>query len=1065
MQNAKLYKQNIVKNTIIILTTFALLFGMRWYWSYQMFPVLHNYTPINGVLDLRDINLDNEPLTSLSGEWSFYPDQLLTLSEIESGSYNMTPLQVPADWSTAWGDSSQNSYGYGTYHLQILINPIDQPVAFWFKELQASFEVEVNGEKLGGQGKVAKSAEEYEPYKISSSPSYTARNITKIDLVLRIANFDSPYDGGILLPAYFGSQNALDYSRWYSIGFQIFIFLVLMLHGAYAGILYLINSRERALLYAMFLVISVSVAILCNRDNIIALWLPINYTWLLKIQLVALLSQSILIILLFQSFLSRSASGLWTRIYIAMLLIAIVTILAVPVSYVYEIIEYFVFDGLYYAAFLWFITIAIKMVSRQKNDRDIIFLLISAACIVTNLLWSFAETSYDITTVYYPFDLIMALTGFSTYWFQKYFRNVSLNVKLNEELLKADQLKDQFLANTSHELRTPLNGIMNIAHHIVSKEKDRLSADSVQDMNLLITISRRMSHLIGDLLDVVQLKEHQITLQTEPLKLQSVVPGVVAMMKFMIESKAITLHNNIPDSLPMVMADEKRLVQIIYNLVHNAIKFTDGGTVTLSAEVRERKVFIHVSDTGIGMDKETLSRIFIQYEQGAAGVINEQGIGLGLSICQKLVELHGGSLDVLSEPSIGSTFTFSLQLADMGANVKLPEAPLNNQQDGGQELELLPDEELSLASKHHLETNLLGELNKSVWETSSTAGISPLLKESPVHILVVDDDPINLKVLVSILSSESYTVTTTNSGREALELLGTRQWDLLVSDVMMPQMSGYELTQKVRERYSVSELPILLLTARSQPSDIYTGFLSGANDYVTKPVDALELKYRIKVLTDLKQSINERLRIEAAYLQAQIHPHFLFNSLNSLIVLSMVDIDKMFEFGAALTSFLQISFNYLNTGEKVELHHELELVKSYLYIEQERFGERLSVIWNIDLDLKVMLPPLSIQPLVENAVRHGLLSRVAGGTLTLNITLQEQRKEVLIEVHDNGIGMEPQTVTQLLNDSMQDKRGIGIINTNRRLMQLYNKGLSIRSKLGEGTSVSFVIPYDDQSHT
>ncbi|WP_339275271.1 ATP-binding protein [Paenibacillus sp. FSL W8-0426] len=1043
----------------IILMTFAVLVGMRWFWTHQMFPVLRDHSPVNGELDLRNVDLDSAPLMYLNGEWDFYPHQLLTLQEIRSGKYDSIPIQVPGDWGDALNNSDNTSYGYGTYRLQIRMNPIPQPVSFWFKKLQASSEVEINGETVSALGTIGDIPEQYKPNSLSFTPSYDG-NTTKIDLVVRIANFDSPHKGGIMVPAYFGSQAAMDFSRWYSIGFQLFIFLVLMLHGIYAGILFLINPCEKSLLYALLVTVSVGIAILSAYDNILMLWLPLNYTWGLKVHLIALLALSMFIILLFRKFTTRRSPSRWTRIYLAMLLAMMILTTVSPASFIYEIIHYRIFDWLYCTAFVWFITLSVKMVGQQQNDQDIIFILVSASCIISNLLWSFAELSFNVTTVFYPFDLIMALAGFSTYWFKKYFRNARLNVELNEQLIKADRIKDQFLANTSHELRTPLHGIMNIAHNVVSQEKGRLHPGSLQDMNLLITISRRMSHLIGDLLDVVRLKEHRIKLHPEPIRVQSIVPGVLSMLQFMTERKTITLHNDIPDSLPAVMADEKRLVQILHNLIHNALKFTETGMVTLSAEVRETKAIIHVSDTGIGMDKETLSRVFSPYEQGLSGDGHEQGIGLGLSICQQLVELHGGTLSARSEPSKGSTFTFSLPLANTDLSQVRPGIRMEPWEEAAS-----PSTKLSAAAKSGSETNVAEWSEQNTKAAHASPAVLPLLQESPIHILAVDDDPINLKVLVSMLSSEPYTVTTAHSAREALELLDTRQWDLLVTDVMMPQMSGYELTQRVRERYSVSELPILLLTARSQPSDIYTGFSSGANDYVTKPVDALELKYRIKALIGLKQSINERLRIEAAYLQAQIQPHFLFNTLNSLIALSDIDTEKMHKFGDAFASFLRISFNYLNTGKLVELPHELELVQAYLYIEQERFGERLSIILNIEPGLNIMLPPLSVQPLVENAVQHGLLGRASGGTLTLTIAREKQSQAVRVEVHDNGVGMDSQLVKQLLDVSMQGKQGIGVANTNRRLIQLYGQGLTIRSEPGAGTSVSFVIPYQQpESH-
>jgi sensor histidine kinase YesM len=328
------------------------------------------------------------------------------------------------------------------------------------------------------------------------------------------------------------------------------------------------------------------------------------------------------------------------------------------------------------------------------------------------------------------------------------------------------------------------------------------------------------------------------------------------------------------------------------------------------------------------------------------------------------------------------------------------------------------------------------------------------------NILIVDDDPVNLKVLTSILQAEQYRVTPALSGKEAIVKLGKASWDLAIIDVMMPHMSGYELTSEIRKQFSVSELPILLLTARSQPEDIYAGFSSGANDYVSKPIDTLELKYRIKALVTLKQSVNERLRMEAAYLQAQIQPHFLFNTLNSLLALSDIDTERMRNLGVAFASFLRISFDYLNTGELVTLSHEIELVKSYLHIEKERFEDRLTIEWEVDPNIELLLPPLSIQPLIENAVKHGLMSRQIGGVVRLCVTRADGY--TLIEVIDNGIGMDQRKVTQLMDSSLKGESGVGITNTNRRLIQMYGQGLSISSKPNKGTTVSFIVPDNDR---
>lgn len=994
---------------------------------------------MNGVLDLRDWDLDNTSTIPLDGEWQLCPEKLISYQDLQLSENQFRNIQVPGDWGSVLNKDSDSSYGYGTYRLRILIDPLKQPISFWVRGIEASSSVEINGQVAGEFGKIAENANEYTPKNISYTASYFEEGTTEIELLIRVANFDKPYNGGIVRSIRFGSQAAIDYVRWYSIGFQLVTFIVLLLHSVYGCIVYLFNRRERGLLLFVLLMLTVGIAILVGHDNLLSLWLPpINYTWAIKIRLISLLWQNYLILLLFRKFSSAPPRNVWLRVLTAAFVSLTGFLLAAPTSWVNGMVDLKIYDVFYLIPLVWFIYIVGTMIFKKQADKDVIFLLLTAASIISNLSWRMAESAKDLTTVYYPIDMIAAIIGFSTYWFRKYFRKSSENAELNEQLKKADKLKDEFLANTSHELRTPLHGIMNIAETVVTKEKEKMNESSVKDMELLITISRRMSHMLGDLLDVARLQEHRIVLQQEPLKIQSIIPGVIGMLKYMIEGKPIQLDMDLSESVPLVMADEKRLVQTLYNLLHNAIKYTEEGTIFVSAETRDGHAVIHVSDTGVGMDEETKSRVFIPYEQGSYGINDGRGIGLGLSICKQLVELHGGALTVHSELGKGSVFSFTLPLANV-SNIPLSQDALHLDQ-------IVKGTDDEPAGLIYPDT-AIAELAASV--------LPPLLNDGKVNILAVDDDPVNLKVLAGILSTEPYNITTANSAREVLELLSTRQWDLLIADVMMPYMSGYELTQKVREHYSISELPVLLLTARSQPADIYTGFASGANDYVTKPVDALELKYRIRALTTLKQSINERLRMEAAYLQAQIHPHFLFNTLNSIMALSEIDMEKMRDLGEAFASFLRISFDVLNTGELVELSYELKLAEAYLYIEKERFKDRLSVVWEVEPGINLLLPPLTIQPLIENAVKHGLLSQRKGGTVHIRITRQDS--STLIEVQDNGKGMEQEKLIRLLSPTMKGKGGIGLSNTNRRLIQLYGQGLSIISKPGEGTTVSFVI--------
>ncbi|GMK38609.1 hypothetical protein PCCS19_16630 [Paenibacillus sp. CCS19] len=987
------------------------------------------------MVDLRGIDLEGEPPVYLNGEWDLYPGQLLTHQSLLSQEQkDYREIKVPGSWGSISGN---RAYGYGTYRLRILIDPLREPVTFWLQGIQASSEVEINGVVTSALGKYASSAEDYTPRTVSYTASYGDEGTTEIELLIRVANYDEPYNGGLTRPIRFGAQSSLDYSRWYSIGFQLVVFIILLLHGLYALILYSFNSRERALLVAALFMLSLSIAILSGHDNILSLWLPINYTWTIKIRLIALLWQNYCILNVFGRFASNRPRPRGLHTYLLLLSAFTVFLMFSPAWLVYTLVHFHVFDAFYLIPFAWYLYLVGRMVV-NKDDPDIIFMLLLATTTTSNFVWSLVETAHNVTTVFYPIDIIIGLIGFSTYWFKKYIRNSRDNEELNLQLRRADKAKDQFLANTSHELRTPLHGIMNIAETIMVKEKHRLQADSLRSMELLITISRRMSHMLGDLLDVARLKEQRIVLQYQAFAVQSVVPAIFDIFSFMVKGKPVQLVMNIDAATPPVWADEKRVVQILYNLIHNAIKFTETGIIRVSVVRKGDRLGVLVSDTGVGMDEATQTKAFTPYEQGDGGMEDGSGLGLGLSICKQLVELHGGTLTVSSELGVGSVFRFDLALADAA---HVPASPS------------LLAEEIAIP----IETIVPPVFDAAAIRLApALEDDAALLNQGKSNILVVDDDPVNLSVLVGILSTEPYIVTTTSSAHEALELIGKRQWDLLIADVMMPHMSGYELAQKIRERYSLSELPIVLLTARAQPVDVYAGFLAGANDYVTKPVDAVELKYRVRSWTGLKQSINERMRMEAAYLQAQIQPHFLFNTLHSIMALSTVDTDRMRKMGEAFASFLRISIDFVNTDELVELSHELELVEAYLFIEKERFEERLQIQWELNADRRGLLPPLTIQPLVENAVKHGLMKQVQGGKVTIRISGQEDGMR--IEVQDDGKGMEEAEVHKLLDPMRKGKRGIGLANTNRRLLARYGRGLSIKSHPGEGTVASFVIP-------
>ncbi|MFS0726992.1 ATP-binding protein [Paenibacillus sp. 1P07SE] len=1028
--------KTIVKYGVVFLLFLGLLAGVRLAWT-QAFQTMGGSPATGGIVDLRGLGLEDSDPVFLDGEWLFYPGELRGRTGERPGADNASAIQVPGNWQAAL-DGSSDAYGYGTYRLLIRTDPLRHPVTLWLHGIQAASEVEINGELAGSSGQPADIRENYVPQKGSYLATYYEQGETELEVLIRVANFHKPDQGGLLSPIRFGAQSSIERMRDLSIQFQVAIFCILLLHGLYACILFLIH-QERTLFYVALLVLTVGLLIVSGYDQVLLSWMPISYTWTTKLRLILFIWQNALILLIFRRLLYGPGNSYWSAGLVTALLGLSVWLAAAPASVVHNSVYTRPLLVVGFVPILLLIPVLVRLMGRLRNNRDLAYLLLTAAGILANLGWRTLGTGHAYSGIYYPVDVLVTIVGFSTYWFSKYFRQAKENARLNEQLRQEDALKDQFLANTSHELRTPLHGIMTMTDTVVRKHGAMIDSEGKEDLERVVQISRRMSHMLDNLLDVARLKEQRIRLSRKPVLIQSIVPGVVGMLRYLLEGKPIVLRTAMGDSLPPVNADEERLVQVLYNLVHNAIKYTDRGAITISAELREGRLFIQVADTGIGMDEKTRSRAFLAYEQGQAGVQDGRGLGLGLSICEQLVNLHGGALTVQSAPAEGTVFAFDLPLAE----------------DTGEAVVAAAEAAVTAAAETAGAERISVSHQVVEADSGQAEGEGGPESAGQIKILAVDDDPVNLSVLSRMLGDGDYLVQGVTSGEEALALLEAGGWDILIADVMMPGMSGYELTQRVRERHTALDLPILLLTARSQSADIYTGFRAGANDYVTKPVDPLELQYRVRALAAIKQSIEEKLRLEAAYLQAQIQPHFLFNTLNGIASLIEIDSGRMSRMLDAFASYLRISFDYLNTGELAPLSRELELVQAYLYIEKERFGERLTIVWEMDEDRELLLPPLSIQPLVENAVQHGLLRKSGGGTLTIRILRETDRTR--IEVEDDGQGMDADTASQLVSRSGKGRRGIGVANTHRRLLRLYGRGLMIRSTPGKGTMVAFDI--------
>ncbi|MEQ9000787.1 MAG: ATP-binding protein [Coleofasciculus sp. B1-GNL1-01] len=496
----------------------------------------------------------------------------------------------------------------------------------------------------------------------------------------------------------------------------------------------------------------------------------------------------------------------------------------------------------------------------------------------------------------------------------------SLEAK-NQELQRLDKIKDEFLANTSHELRTPLNGMIGIAESLIDGAAGSLSELQQQNLAMIVSSGHRLANLVNDILDFSKLRYQTLELQLKPVGVRELVEVVLTLSQTLIRGKSLQLINAIPPDLPAANADENRLQQILHNLIGNAIKFTDKGVIEVSAKVvtaakpdelieaksqkfPQQILAITVSDTGIGIPETKRDRIFDSFAQADGSTAREYGgTGLGLTITKKLVELHGGSIWVESQVGVGSQFHFTLPLADkspVSINKRSPISRRINSETG--ELSVLPLPSDSASGGHSF-----------TLATANKPGTHPF------KILIVDDEPVNLQVLVNHLSLQNYAITQASNGIEALATIENGfKPDLILLDVMMPRMTGYEVCQKIRQQFPANELPVVMLTAKNQVSDLVIGLNVGANDYLTKPISKHELLARIKTHLQLSN-------INIAY--SRFVPHEFLKLLNKESIIEVQLGDQVQKYMSILFSDIR---NFTTLSERMTPTENFQFINSYL---------------------------------------------------------------------------------------------------------------------------------------
>jgi len=975
----------------------------------------------NGTLDLSGWNPDRDGILSLRGEWDFYWRRFLDYSDLVSSDPGADlKAKVPSVWNN-YNVNNNNlpGFGYATYRLRVINAKTDSPVAFRIPTMATAYNMYVNNSLIASNGAAAAKKDDFRP-------EYRPRTVqiwppsSQFEIIVQVSNFIYAR-GGMWYPVNMGTPEQIQELDKHIVYRDIFLFSSCFILGLYYLSIFLLRREDKSSLYFVFMCLVVMGRTVIHGDYAVYTLIPlISFSGIVFINYVTLYwfptTFALLLSKLYPEEAPKQVVGMMVVYSSAMTMVTLFAPVHFYTNYTYLILSIAILIALY-----TLVITAIAFIKRRQNSF-IVFMgamvMISGA--VYDVLCHYRVISLNVGELSsFGFVVFLFLQSFVlARRFSQAFTNVE---ELSRRLVEMDKVKDDFLANTSHELRTPLNGILGISEAMLRGSEGKLNEGQRQSLSVIALSSRRLANLVNDILDYSKLKYSHLQLNIKPLNIKGIVETTIHVFQQLCDPEKIKIYHSLPENLPLVQADENRLAQIMHNLIGNAVKFTGAGYIKVSARQSGEMLEICVEDTGQGIPGEKLADIFKSFEQADASITRKHGgTGLGLSITKHLVESHGGRIWVKSTPGKGSRFYF-----------------------------ILP-----VSSLQHSESDAVPPLYENAAGLDGQNGFIRLCNTG-AHVLIVDDEILNLQSAAAILKTGGYSITAVDSGPAALEEIHrNRDISLVILDVMMPEMSGYEVCRRIRNVRSHYDLPVLMLTAKTRTGDIVRGFESGANDYLPKPVEVEELLARVKTLVNLKASMDKARSAEVAFLQAQIKPHFLFNVLNTISAFCDTDPERAGVLIDELANYLRHSFDFKNLDMFVPLDKEISLVRSYLEIERAKFGEELAVEFYIDPGIHTDIPPLSIQPLVENSIRHGLRKKAGRGIV--NVSVRSAWKNVAITVSDNGRGIPAGKLEKILEPG--NYGGVGLRNIHFRLNRLYGKGLTIRSEVGRGTVVSFEIP-------
>jgi signal transduction histidine kinase/CheY-like chemotaxis protein len=745
----------------------------------------------NGFIDLSAANLNKQPVP-LNGNWYFHWNQLLTGHAAFAPQSPLAPL--PGNWTKLQQNGKAlPSKGYATYALTIKLPPALPAMALLISGPDCSYRLYAGDSLVGSDGIVSASPQD-------AAPHYSTKLIElpplkdSLQLVLQIANYWH-IKGGYYKPVLLGTKVQLQKEHNTQIAVDLILAGCLLMGGLFFLGFYFFGRRNSSILFfALFCLVYCYRVVGSDGYVLHGLFPALPFQLTTRLEYLSLVTGVMCFVLYTHCLYPKEANRLLIRVMIAICCLYGVIILFTPVIFFTQLINFYlttlyVFIGcgfyIFYRAF--------------ANRRPGSFFALISTFVV---LFVFLVTILQYFN-YLPPLRALVLAAYIVFFFlqaqvlaHQFAYELRVAVKQAQQGLK---VKTEFLSTMSHEIRTPLNSVIGMAH-ILSGSKPR--PDQAEHLNVLQYSANHLLSLLNNILDFNKIEEEKISFEQAPMDLPMICSNIMSGFRNTAQEKGIELRMSVDDKIRYkVLGDPVRTTQVLGNLVHNAVKFTAKGWVRLSIKAGipqngKLPVTFMVQDTGIGIPPEKLELIFDHFTQADSSVSRSYGgTGLGLSISKKILGLQGVALHVESKEDSGATFYFTQSFG-------------------------ITSEPLELVAYDTGEEN----------HTQQLAGIS---------ILLVEDNPLNVRVAETLLRRYGAEVETAENGEVALNIFDATRHHLILMDLSMPVMDGYEAVRILRSRNVTT--PVIALTAGLGAGSEQEMEGKGFNDVVIKPFNPADL--------------------------------------------------------------------------------------------------------------------------------------------------------------------------------------------------------------------------------